>query len=82
MVPGVPIDSETVAHRNFCGRDIRASIRQLLSAFPLDQPIALDGDEYEVEVRRMAIGRYRVLFTVTETTVTVLRIRGPHRGQN
>lgn len=62
--------------------DIRSSIRQMLSTFPLSQPIARDADEYEVEVRQMNVGRYRVLFTVTATTVTVLRIRGPHRGQN
>lgn len=60
--------------------DIRASIREMLSTFPLSQPMAPDADEYGVEVRQMIIGRYRILFSVTKTTVTVLRIRGPHTG--
>ena len=60
--------------------DIRNSIRQLLSSFPLSQPIAPDNNQYEVEVRQMLIGRYRVLFNVTHMVVTLLHIRGPYTG--
>lgn len=60
--------------------DTRNSIRQLLSSFPLSQPIAPDNDQYEVEIRQMLVGRYRVLFNVTKTVVTVLHVRGPYTG--
>ena len=60
--------------------DTRSSIRQMLSTFPLSQPTAPDSDQYDVEVRQMLIGRYRVLFNVTKKVVTVLHIRGPYTG--
>jgi plasmid stabilization system protein ParE len=58
--------------------DMRSSIRKLLGTFPLSQPIAPDNDEYELEVRQMVVNRYRVLFTVSGKTVTILHIRGPY----
>ena len=60
--------------------DIRGSIQDLLGEFPLSQPLAPDANEYEVEVRQMISGRYRVLFTVDRKTVTILHIRGPYTG--
>jgi len=59
---------------------LRNQARQLLGAFPLSQPIAPDAEQYEVEVRHMIVGRYRVLFNVQTETVTVLHIRGPYTG--
>ena len=58
--------------------DVKNSIRQLLGTFPLSQPVAPDAEEYEIEVRQMIIGRYRVIFNVDRGTVTVLHIRGPY----
>ncbi len=61
--------------------DTRNSIRQMLKTFPLSQPLAPDNDQYEIEVRQMLVGRYRVLFNVTKNEVTVLHIRGPYSGE-
>jgi plasmid stabilization system protein ParE len=57
--------------------EIRNSIRKTLSSFPLSQPIAPDNDEFEIEVRHMVIGRYRVLFTISGKQVTILHLSGP-----
>jgi plasmid stabilization system protein ParE len=69
---------EEAARRWFA--DIRATIPKMLGKFPLAQPLAPDGDAYDVEVRQMLIGRYRVLFNVTNSTVTILHMRGPYAG--
>jgi plasmid stabilization system protein ParE len=60
--------------------DLRRAIWEMLGTFPLSQPIAPDSDEYEVEVRQMLVGRYRILFNLSKTTVTVLHVRGPYTG--
>jgi plasmid stabilization system protein ParE len=64
---------EKVAWRWYAG--IKESITNTLSRFPLSQPIA--PDEYEMEVRQMVIGRYRVLFTISGKRVTILHLSGP-----
>lgn len=61
-------------------RDVRSQTRQLLGTFPLSQPIAPDANEYDVEVRHMIVGRYRLRFNVQDETVTVLHFRGPYTG--
>lgn len=58
--------------------EIKTSILKLLGQFPLSQPIAPDNHEYNVEVRQMVVGRYRVLFTIKGRKVVILHIRGPH----
>jgi plasmid stabilization system protein ParE len=58
--------------------EIRGSIRIILTNFPLSQPIAPDDDEYEIEVRQMVIGRYRILFTIIGERVTILHLSGPY----
>jgi plasmid stabilization system protein ParE len=60
---------------------IRVKIRSILGSFPKGQPLALDNDEYEVEVRQLSIGRYRVLFNVTGSIVTILHVQGPYTGK-
>ena len=60
---------------------IRAKIRRILGAFPNSQPLALDSEEYDVEVRQLSIGRYRVLFNVTGSIVTILHVQGPYTGK-
>lgn len=57
---------------------VRNQTRQLLSTFPFSQPTAPDAEEYDVEVRHMLVGRYRVLFNVEGETVTILHVRGPY----
>lgn len=57
---------------------IRASVRKILTSFPMSQPVAPDNDEYDVKVRQMVIGRYRVLFTVDQKRVTILHVTGPY----
>jgi len=50
-----------------------------LSRFPKRQPLALESDAFDVEVRQLLYGRgrgqYRILFTIKEKTVHVLHIR-------
>lgn len=58
--------------------ETRNSVRKLLSLFPLGQSIAPEDDEYDVEVRQMIIGRYRVVFNVERSVVTILHIRGSY----
>ncbi len=62
-------------------RAFRTAIFKILTSFPKSQPIAPDNDEYEMQVRQMIIGRYRVLFTINDNIVTVLEIRGPYTGK-
>jgi plasmid stabilization system protein ParE len=58
--------------------DLKDAVRKLLAAFPESQPIAPDNHEFDVEVRQMLVGRYRILFTFSEKVVTVFQIRGPY----
>jgi plasmid stabilization system protein ParE len=54
--------------------EMRQKIEGILGSFPLSQPTAADSEEYEVEVRQLNVGRYRVLFNVTRSAVTILHI--------
>ncbi len=58
----------------------RDSIYNLLRSFPLGHPISPNDCEYEVEIRQLILGRYRVLFNVTADVVTIIHIRGPYSG--
>ena len=60
---------------------IRKKIRTILGSFPMSQRIASDKEEYEVEVRQLSIGRYRILFNVTGSIVTILHVQGPYTGK-
>lgn len=59
----------------------RHSIYSLLGSFPLGHPIAPENAEYSVEVRQLILGRYRIIFNVTDTVVTILHIRGPYSAR-
>ena len=65
---------------NKWARNMRKVIRKMLESFPVSQPIAPDNDQFEFETRQMIVGRYRILFTIQGTTVTVFHIRGPYTG--
>jgi plasmid stabilization system protein ParE len=58
--------------------DMRDSIYDLLGSFPLGHPLSPENDEYEVETRQLTLGRYCVIFNVTNNVVTILHIRGPY----
>lgn len=61
-------------------REMKSKIVRVLSTSPLGWPIAPDNAEYEVEVRQMSIGRYRILFNVNGNIITILHIRAPYAG--
>jgi plasmid stabilization system protein ParE len=60
--------------------DLKKKIVLVLSTAPLAQPPAPDGDAYEIEVRQLTVGRYRVLFAISKRVVTILHVRGPYSG--
>ncbi len=57
-------------------RDLRKSVRKVLTHFPFSQPLAPEHELREHEMRQMIVGRYRVLFIVDGKTVKILAIRG------
>lgn len=66
-------------------RDLRTAITKRLASIPTAFPRAPENDEFEDEIRQMIVGRYRVLFTIRETSSRVARqgcIRWQHRGGN
>lgn len=58
--------------------EMRDSIESKLSTSPLGYRLAIDNDEYDVEVRELMIERYHVIYNVTGKLVTVIHIRGPY----
>ena len=66
----------------FWYRKTRNKIQNKLSFTPLSCPIAPDDEEYEVEVRQMILGRYRILFHIGKNAVTILHVKGPYTGAN
>lgn len=56
-------------------------IRKNLSSTPFAFSLAPEDAGYDFEVRQMPFRRYRVLYTVEDETVFILRIRGPFNGQ-
>ena len=61
-------------------RKLRRAIRKHLTSLPLACPLAPESEQLGVSIRHLIIGRYRVLFTVAERTVTILYVRGPYIG--
>jgi len=61
-------------------RKLRRAIRKQLTSSPLGCPLAPESKRLGVSIRHLIIGRYRVLFTVAERTVTILYVRGPYIG--
>lgn len=58
---------------------IQDTISETLSTSPFGCPLAPYPYRYKAETRLLVIGRYNVLFNVSEMTVTVLHVRGPFR---
>ncbi|HEX6044390.1 MAG TPA: type II toxin-antitoxin system RelE/ParE family toxin [Pyrinomonadaceae bacterium] len=63
-------------------RQLRTAIFTQLTLIPKGFPIAPEDDEFEVEIRKMIVGRYRVLFTIKGRRVHVLHVRRPYLGDN
>ena len=61
-------------------RKLRRAITKQLTSLPLACPLAPESEQLGVSIRHLLIGRYRVLFTVTGRTVTILYVRGPYIG--
>jgi plasmid stabilization system protein ParE len=62
-------------------RQLRTAVLQQLGVVPKGFPLAPEDDEFSEEIRQMAIGRYRVLFTIKGREVHVLHVRGAHAGR-
>lgn len=55
---------------------------QALTTLPLAYPLAPENDDHSVEIRHVVFNtqnglRYRALYTVRDTTVFILHLRGP-----
>jgi plasmid stabilization system protein ParE len=59
-------------------RKLRRGITKQLTSLPLACPLAPESEQLSVSIRHLSVGRYRVLFTVTGRTVTILYVRGPY----
>ncbi|MGH9948335.1 MAG: type II toxin-antitoxin system RelE/ParE family toxin [Pyrinomonadaceae bacterium] len=57
--------------------ELEKHVRNLLSAMPKAFPTARENSDFEIEVRQLVQGRYRILFTLKADEVLVLRLRGP-----
>ena len=55
-------------------------IAKRLSSLPLACPLAPEAREFKSDIRHLVVHRYRILFTVMEKEVYILRIRGPFSG--
>lgn len=61
-------------------RQMDELIRKRLSLMPLACSLAPEDSDFDFELRQLVIHRYRILFTISENNVFVLRIRGPFSG--
>ena len=55
-------------------RELRTAILKQLSVTPRAFPLAPEDGEFAEEIRRMVVGRYRMLFTLRNRKVHVLHI--------
>lgn len=55
---------------------VKEAIRAL-AKLPNRHPLAPESGEFAEEVRHLALGRYRVLYTIRPNAVHVLHLRGP-----
>ena len=59
-------------------RKLRESIRKQLTSLPLACRLAPESDELGVPIRHLIVGRYRVLFSVRGSTVTIVHVSGAY----
>jgi len=61
--------------------EIRSHILKNLSTFPLKYPIVF-GSKNRSPIRKMVVGRYRILFQIKKSEVYVLYVGAPHPETN
>lgn len=49
-----------------------------LTSSPLACPVAPESDEWSLEIRQLIFLRYRILFTIFENEVVIVRVSGPY----
>ena len=59
-------------------RKLRQTLRKQLTSMPLAFPLAPESEQLNIRIRHLIVDRYRVLFTVTGSIVTILHVRGPY----
>jgi toxin ParE1/3/4 len=62
-------------------QELRYLINNRLTSTALGCPVAPESDELGISVRHLILGRYRILFIIDKSTVTILHVRGPYGGQ-
>ena len=55
---------------------LRPQTRQLLTHFPLSQPLAPESADIDSEIRQMIFRRYRLIFEIEGRTVRILHLLG------
>jgi plasmid stabilization system protein ParE len=60
--------------------DLKSIVSHRLGTFPESGPEAPDSEDYEVEVRQLLVGRYRVLYNIEGSIVTILHVKGAFKG--
>lgn len=59
---------------------LKSHTRDILTRFPLGQPVAPESDEAGRDIRHLIFGRYRILFEIVDRTVRILHVRGAFTG--
>lgn len=63
---------------NVWARELQHIIKTRLTSLPLSCPLAPESDELDTHIRQLVVQRYRVLFIVEKSTVTILHVRGAY----
>lgn len=61
--------------------ELESHFSKRLSESPAGYSLAPESEEFGFEIRQLIYGRYRVLFTIIEDEVLVLRVRGPYTSR-
>ena len=56
-------------------RDSLLEVGKSLANFPQRCPLAIEDCHFEIEVRQIVHGNYRILFTINEDEVVILHVR-------
>src|SRR5882724_11516879 len=61
-------------------RELRTSITSL-KHLPERHQLAPENDAFDIDIRQLLVGRYRVLYTIEGKQVSILHMRGAHIEQ-
>lgn len=59
-------------------RKLRRAITKQLTSLPLACPLAPESEDLSISIRHLIVDRYRILFSITGRTVTILHVTGPY----